>query len=100
MFTAGADDSSDTTDDEDHSTNETLEARPREIEGQPRPTLAHRRSSLKKSTGSARASMDAAKNVAWAMDHDWQEQVKKFDEATNDAEAAGECAYQSICIFH
>jgi hypothetical protein len=91
---AGDDDSSDTTDIEDaRSTSETLEG-PLDGDGnddnQSRPPLVHRRSSLKKSNGSIRASMDATKNVAWAMDHDWQEQVKKYDAAAKEAETAGE----------
>jgi DNA repair exonuclease SbcCD ATPase subunit len=91
------DDSSDTTDiDDARSTSETLEEavqsppeKGENVDSQHRPPLAHRRSSLKKSTGSIRASMDATKNVAWAMDQDWQEQVKKYDAAVIDAETAG-----------
>ena len=59
-----------------------------------RPPLLHRRSSLKQSIGSLRASMDATKSVAWAMDQDWQEQIKKYEEAAVDAEAAGELIYR------
>lgn len=69
---------------------------------QTRPPLVHRRSSLKKSSVSNRASMDA-KNVAWAMDQEWQDQVKKFDDASNDAERAGEYIsfYQcNVCSRH
>lgn len=83
-------DSSDTTDDEAHFTGETTPPNPPSDGAIPRPPLAHRRSSLKQSTGSLRASMDATKSVAWAMDQDWQEQMKKYEEAAVDAEAAGE----------
>jgi hypothetical protein len=93
MFVA-TDDSSDTTDvDDTRSTSETLEGPPEKdvnVDNQRHPLLLHRRSSLKKSTGSIRVSMDATKNVAWAMDQDWQEQVKKYEVATNEVEAAGE----------
>ena len=87
VVTGGEYDSSDTTDDEVHSTDQTTPP----AEGfLAHPPLIHRRSSLKQSTGSLRASMDATKSVAWAMDHDWQEQMKKYEEAAVDAEAAGE----------
>jgi len=98
VFAAGEDDSSDLTDEDDSNpTSDTLEparGAPERDESAPvgesvaRPPLLHRRSSLKKSSGSIRASMDATKNVAWAMDQDWQEQVRKYDAAANDAQAA------------
>jgi hypothetical protein len=34
--------------------------------------------------------MDATKNVAWAMDQDWQERVQKYEAAAKEAEIAGE----------
>jgi DNA repair exonuclease SbcCD ATPase subunit len=88
-FAPRENDSSDFTD-----TSDTLEPAPARDEDAPledcvtRPPLIHRRSSLKKSSSSIRASMDATKNVAWAMDQDWQEQVQKYDAAAFDAEAA------------
>jgi hypothetical protein len=94
MFVAGDDDSSDTTDvDDAHSTSETPQSPPDKDENgnsQPRPPLVHRRSSLKKSNGSIRVSFDATKNVAWAMDQDWQEHLKKYDAAAKEAKNAGE----------
>ena len=96
-FAPRENDSSDFTD-----TSDTLEPAPARDEDAPledcvtRPPLIHRRSSLKKSSSSIRASMDATKNVAWAMDQDWQEQVQKYDAAAYDAEAAGE--YPDICV--
>jgi hypothetical protein len=95
MFVAGDDDdSSDTTDvDDARSTSKALESPPEKDEkgaSQPRPKLVHRRSSLKKSNGSIRASMDATKNVAWAMDQDWQERLQKYEAAAKEAEIAGE----------
>lgn len=98
IVAGGEYDSSDTTDDEEaHSTGDTTPPpNPRAEEGLPRPQLVHRRSSLKQSTGSLRASMDATKSVAWAMDQDWQEQMKKYEEAAVDAEAAGMCSCASV----
>jgi hypothetical protein len=95
LFVAGDDDdSSDTTDvDDARSTSETLESPPeKDVKGnsQLRPSLVHRRSSLKRSNGSIRASMDATKNVAWAMDQDWQERLQKYEAAAKEAEIAGE----------
>ncbi|KIM85152.1 hypothetical protein PILCRDRAFT_817140 [Piloderma croceum F 1598] len=93
MFVAGDDDdSSDTTDiDDARSTSEALESPPEKDEkgdSQPRPSLVHRRSSLKRSSGSIRVSMDATKNVAWAMDQDWQERLQKYEAAAKEAEIA------------
>lgn len=51
----------------------------------PRPTLARRRSSLKQSNNSSRASL----NVAWAMDQEWQDQIKRYEDAASAAEQAG-----------
>lgn len=97
------DDSSDTTDDDDDDTdNDTINPLPPPQQRSPprsdsgstaealtRPPLLHRRSSLKKSSGSIRTSMDVTKSVAWAVDQDWQDIVKKYDDAAKDAEAAG-----------
>ncbi|KAF7985345.1 hypothetical protein HWV62_6557 [Athelia sp. TMB] len=51
----------------------------------PRPPLLRRRSSLKQSNGSSRASL----NVAWAMDQEWQDQIKRYEDAAAEAEQAG-----------
>lgn len=105
MFMADDDDSSDTTDDDAHSASENLAAAqspPKGIDNgdSQQPTaLVHRRSSLKKFNGSSiRTSLDVGKNVAWAMDHDWQEQMKKYDAAANEADNAGKFINHSrIC---
>lgn len=55
-----------------------------DLQSIPRPPLVRRRSSLKQSNGSSRASL----NVAWAMDQEWQDQIKRYEDAAAEAEQA------------
>lgn len=89
MFVAGDDNNfSDTTDiDDAHSTSETLQSPPEKDEkgnSQPHLPLVHWR--LKRSNGSIWTSISVIKNVAWAMDQDWQEQLQKYEAAAKEAE--------------